>query len=155
FIKICLYGDYGSGKTFALADLAEKHGLKMVVLTTDIGGDGLSTVVAELKDRGRLDLIDTNFIHVTLESYDQVSEFIDKPELYIPEIYDFDPDMIVWDGFSNFQKLYVSDAVESDPEVIDRNGDIITLKYWGKIQSVSTKTLHRFLTKHNPKTGKV
>lgn len=153
FIKIGLYGDYGTGKTFALIALL-LAGLKILVVSTDIGGDGLSTVIAELKALGRLDLL-KNIFNVTMETYEQMVDFEEKPELFFPEIYEWDPDVIAWDGFSGFQQNQVTEYVDNDESVYDREGKQITLKYWGQVKQATRKNLNRFLSMHNKKTGKL
>lgn len=156
YIKLGLYGDFGTGKTYSLADLVERHNLKILVISTDVGGDGLSTVVAELQRRGRADLADTNVFHVILETYEQFVEFTEKPELFFPDIYDVDLDMLIWDGFSSFQQYQLSDYVEGLETVYNKdNGAIITNKYWGEIRNSTIKNLNRFLYMHNRKTGKL
>src|SRR5512139_1676099 len=62
--KAMLYGRGGTGKTYAMVPLL-LDGLKIFVLTTDIGGDGLATVEAELRYMGRTDLL-RNVREVTL-----------------------------------------------------------------------------------------
>jgi hypothetical protein len=155
YIKLGLYGDFGTGKTYSLADLVEKHGLRILVISTDVGCDGLSTLVAELQRRGRADLADTHVFHVTLETYEQFVEFIENPTLYFPEIFDVDLDMLVWDGFSSFQQYQLSDYVEGLDTVISKDGSQITNKYWGEIRTATIKNLNRFLYLHNKKTGKL
>jgi hypothetical protein len=155
YVKLCLYGDYGTGKTYSICDLVELFGQKILVLTTDIGGDGLGTVVAELRRRGRVDLLDTHVFHVTLDTYEQFVEFIEDPTKYFPEIYDVGIDMLVWDGFSGFQQSQIVDYVESLPEVYDQQGNVITLKYWGAIKSCTLKNLNRFLYLQDKKNGKL
>src|SRR5262249_36594749 len=69
YIKIGLYGGAGMGKTYGIVDLVERFGLKVLIVSTDVGGDGLSTVTAELQARGRGDLADTHVFHITLSTY--------------------------------------------------------------------------------------
>lgn len=154
YIKLGLYGDYGTGKTFALADLIEKYGLKVLVLSTDIGGDGLNSLIAELKRRGRSDLVDTHVRNLTLDNYDDVADFLQNPEEFFPEIYEWDPDLIAWDGFSNFQQNHVSDYVMTLDTVFTREGDLNTQKYWGEIRSATSKNLNRFFYMSNTRTGR-
>lgn len=155
YIKIGLYGGSGTGKTFGLVDLIERFNLRVLVVSTDVGGDGLSTVVAELQRRGRADLADTHVFHITLGTYDEFSEFVDKPELFFPEIYDVDIDILAWDGFSGFQQYQVSEYVEGLDTIYDREGKLITNKYWGEIRNATSKMLNKFLYRHNKKTGKL
>lgn len=155
YIKIGLYGGPGMGKTFGLVDLIERYGLKILVVSTDVGGDGLSTVTAELKSRGRTDLADSHVYHVTLPTYEDFVEFTEKPELFFPEIYDAGIDVLVWDGYSGFQQYQVSEYVETLDTIYDREGKLITNKYWGEIRNASVKNLNRFLYMHNRKTGQL
>lgn len=155
YIKIGLYGGPGTGKTFSLVDLVEKFNLKILVVSTDVGGDGLSTVTAELVARGRADLADTNVFHITLGTYEQFVEFTEHPELFFPEVYETDIDVLVWDGFSGFQQYQVSEYVEGLDSIYDKEGNVITLKFWGEIKNATIKNLNRFLYMHNKKTGKL
>lgn len=155
FIKIGVYGPSGSGKTYGLADLIEQFNLKILIVSVDVGGDGLNTLMAELNARGRADLADTNVFHITLAEYADFVEFCEKPQLYFPDVYDVDIDMIALDGFSSFQQYQVSEYVESLDTIYDREGKLITNKYWGEIRNATIKNLNRFLYMHNKKTGKL
>lgn len=155
FIKIGLYGGSGSGKTYGLVDLICKYDQKLFVLSTDFGGDGLSTVVAELKERGLGHLADTNVTGVTLSSYEEVIEFTEKPELYCADIYDLGIDFLVWDGFSGFQQYQVSEYVDTLGTIYDSQGNLNTQKYWGEIKAASSRPFNRFMYMHNKKDGKL
>jgi hypothetical protein len=155
YFKIGVYGDFGTGKTFGLVDLIAVHGLKVLVVSTDVGGDGLLSVIAELRKRGRADLAETNVYHVTLSTYEEFVEFCDTPKLFFPEIYEVGLDLLAWDGFSSFQQYQVSEHVDSLGTILDREGNVITQKYWGEIKNASIKNLNRFLYMHNRQTGKL
>lgn len=155
YIKIGLYGASGMGKTFGLADLVERHGMRILVLSTDVGGDGLNTLSAELNARGRGDLMDTHVYHVTLSTYEEVSEFCEKPELFFPEVYDVDLDMLVLDGFSGLQQYQIPEYVESLDTVYDKDGKLNGQRYWGEVRTATSKILNKFLYRHNKKTGKL
>lgn len=155
YIKIGLYGPPGSGKTFGLVPLVVEHGLKVLVISTDVGGDGLSTVVAELNRQGKGNLAETHVYHITLSTYEEFVEFTEKPELFFPEVYDVGIDVLCWDGYSGFQQHQVSEYVDTLDTIRDREGAVIVQKYWGEIRTASVKTLNKYLYMHNRKDGKL
>lgn len=155
FIKIGVYGPSGSGKTYGIVDLITEFNLKVLIVSTDVGGDGLNSVTAELKARGRQDLAETNVFHITLAEYEDFVEFTEKPQLFFPEVYDVDIDFIMWDGFSGFQQYQISEYVEGLDTIYDKEGKLITNKYWGEIRNATNKNLNRLLYMHNKKTGKL
>lgn len=151
--KVMLYGRGGSGKTYALIPLL-LDGVKLFVVHTDIGGDGLATVEAGLRYLGREDLLE-NVVYVTLPNYEAMETFLKDPVKVFPSIYEWNPDFIVWEGFSNYQANHVLTYVETDPTVLDRDGNIITLKYWGAVKLVTGRNFNRFFNLHNRKTGAI
>ncbi len=166
--KILGYGPTESGKTRMLLGLL-LHGFKIFVISTDMGGDGLSTVKIALKKLKREDLME-NLTGVVLNDYDLVKSFCDEPADVFPEIYDEDFDFLVWDGFSTFQGVNVSEKVGEDikpPEKIDKFGDTKELSQgreagvtfeimdWGAVKNMTLRNLDNFLKLNNKKTGKV
>ena len=84
-IKIMLFGDLGTGKTYTIKDLLEL-GYKVLVLTTDIGGTGLNAVKIPLRMEGKSHLLD-NLVEVVLNGDAEVQEFMEEPAVYFRDIY--------------------------------------------------------------------
>lgn len=160
--KALLFGATGSGKTHAIVGLLE-HGFKVLVISTDIGGDGLVTVKTALKQKGKGQLLD-NCMSLVFSSYDEVTEFLNTPESVYPEIYTDGIDWLVWDGFSSFQQTLLSDKIgEMTPQRTDNkevseareSGLQLELQDWGMVKSGTVRALDKFLKLHNRKTGQV
>jgi len=164
--KICIYGHWGTGKTRTIFELLEM-GYKVLCLTTDIGGSGTSTVVGEATRAGKLDLVRKNCKEIELFDYEEVKEFIDDPTKYFPDIYEFDPDFVYWDGFSSYQAIDVSEAVggmarsgisenrqESASEAV-KEGIQFEQIHWNQIKNVTLRSIANFCSLHNKKTGKI
>lgn len=100
-----LFGATGSGKTYALAQLAlgdeqqNVRPLKLLILSTDMGGNGSRTIRAFLREKKREDLL-PNIKVVQADTYEEALDFIKDPYYKLDG---FVPDLLVWDGFSFFQ----------------------------------------------------
>lgn len=160
--KALLFGPTGSGKTYAIKGLLE-HGFKVLVISTDMGGDGLVTVKTALRMDGHAELLE-NCTSIVLTNYDEVIAFLNRPEDIYPEIYTDSPDWLVWDGFSSFQQTLLSDKIgEMEParqegkEVSDArdSGLQLELQDWGMVRNGTIRNLDKFLKLHNRKTGQV
>lgn len=182
WVKICGYGHTGGGKTTAITKFL-KAGLKVLVITTDFGGSGMSTVFNDLEDelnppdgksrpiitQSQYDTYLANLVHMDLESYEQVIEFLEDPNRLFSEalgedLYTgFDPDMLVWDGFSGFQQihlsLYIGDMTPAGKEgkSVSEGRDSglqFETQDWGMIRNGTLRPLNQFLGLHNKTTGK-
>ena len=162
YFKGLFFGPSGSGKTFTLVGLL-LHGFKIFVISTDIGGEGLSTVTHELRSLGREDLLD-NVLTVILSDYKQVVSFLNDPTSIFPEIYDEGIDFLVWDGFSGFQHNLLSDEIgnmtperAAGKEVSDArdSGLFFEQQDWNMVKNGTIRNLDKFLKLHNRKTGQV
>jgi hypothetical protein len=158
---IMLFGPQGTGKTFAIVSLLLR-GLKVLVVSTDIGGSGTSSVKLAMRRQGKADLL-KNLVDIELNSYDEVQEFIDKPTTFFPEIYEFDPDFVAWDTFSGFQQIDIAEKIaetmpaRKDGQVSEARETGLQFEQtdWGMIRNATVRTLSKFLSMHNTKTGKV
>jgi hypothetical protein len=151
YIKGMLFGPWGGGKTFTINALLEL-GFKVLVLTTDIGGDGLNTVILEQKKKGNAGLL-KNIRKVEVEDYEACKSFIDRPETYVPDIYEWDPDWIFWDGFSGFQQVDISEHVE-DAGKQDDSDLQFEMNQWGQVRNATIRTVSNFLDINNKQTGR-
>lgn len=160
--KALLFGPTGSGKTYSIKGLLE-HGFKVLVISTDMGGDGLVTVKTALKLVGKANLL-ANCSSVILSNYDEVVTFLNTPEKIYPGIYDAGIDWLFWDGFSSFQQNLLSDKIgEMTPErtgtkeISDArdSGLQLELQDWGMVRNGTVRNLDKFLKLHNRQTGQV
>jgi hypothetical protein len=159
WVKMLAYGHSGTGKTLAVAGFLEA-GMKVLVLSTDMGGNGLASVYNFLASKGRQDLLDSNLVSIDFPDYDSLSDFLRAPTETFPDIWDFDPDMMVWDGFTGFQLLHVQEKI-SDISPMTKNtsegreeGLWMEQQDWGMIKNATLRSLGNFLKLHNWKTGK-
>lgn len=159
YLKLMLFGTPGTGKTYIVKDLLEL-GFKVLVLTTDLGGDGLNSVIIPMRRLGTWDKFRQNLKSVELEGYDEVASFLTAPETVIPEIYDWDPDFVVWDGLSGWQLIDIGEKVgdyEAGKNASDaeRDGLQMNQQKWGQIQRATFRGLSDFTALRNKKTGKL
>lgn len=142
-IKMMMYGGQGTGKTYILCALLEL-GYKIVVLSTDFGGDGLTTVILEMKRRGKSNLLDNARV-VGADGYLAVRQFIDHPEKYIDGLWDsFVPHIFFWDGFSGFQQLDIAEHIEDSGKGSDSDLKFETAQ-WGMVRNATIRTVDDFL----------
>jgi hypothetical protein len=157
YLKGMLFGPWGGGKTFTINHLLEL-GFKVLVLTTDIGGDGLNTVILDQKQKGNAHLL-KNIRKVEVDDYDACVSFIKKPEAYMTDLYDWDPDWVFWDGFSGFQQVSISEHVgDQGSEKAEEKGQNTDLQFemsqWGQVRNATIRAVSNFLDIHNKKTGR-
>lgn len=166
WVKVLFYGESGTGKTRVLKDLV-KLGFKVLVISTDFGGSGLSTVRNELTDEG-LKHLGRNIIHADFPTYADIEDFLEHPEQYsLPgydNVYSFDPDWIVWEGFSGYQLHQVDTKVSGMTAQRGDGGKAISEQRleglrleqtdWDAVKRATLRPLNNFLNLHNFKTGK-
>ena len=161
-IRLLFFGPHGSGKTYSLRGLIE-NGWKVLVLSTDIGGSGMEAVATPLRNEGKEEsLRGCEDITFAPGDYEGFEAFLKKPTIVFPEIYDWDPDIVMWDGFGVFQNdtlyNYIS-AMESEskkgPSEQRASGMSVDQKDWGLIRNGTMRVLNLFCAMHNKKTGKV
>lgn len=159
FLKIMVFGEPGSGKTDAIVGFL-LAGLKIFVLTTDLGGSGLITVSNRLKALDREDLL-ANIKNVDLNEVPHIITFLEHPEKVYPEIYEFDPDMLVWEGFSFFQTVVLDEYVleteqigKSEIELRDK-GLFAVQTDWNAMRRGAMRYSNKFLQMHNKQTGQL
>ena len=159
YVKIQLFGSPGTGKTFLGKALLEL-GFKVLFLTTDLGGDGLNSIVIPMRREGTWDKYRQNMRSVEIEGYDEVSSFLAAPESVFPDIYDWDPDFIFWDGLSGWQLIDIGEkvgeyAVGDKASEAERDGLQMNQQKWGQIQRATFRGLSDFCALRNKKTGRV
>ena len=157
YLKFCIYGGSGTGKTITIAPLLEE-GLTVLVLSTDIGGSGLSTVSLALKKKGKAELR-RNCKEFEIQSYDELDDFISNPAGFWPDFFNTDIDVLFLDGFSAFQNCHLSEKVlgfDAGKNATDAReaGLFMGQQDWGATLRGTTRTLDKFLRMRNEVTGK-
>lgn len=162
--KVALFGNQGTGKTYTIVALL-KMGFKVVVLSTDLGGNGLLTIRLALKQEGLLHLLD-NCRFIQLKGFDDVNDFLDDPKAFAEDFYTWSPDFLFWDGFSNFQgndlKEYVGAGAEAmagkkadDMADIRVQGFRFEIKDYEPLNNATLRLLDKFLGLNNKETGQI
>ena len=159
YLKVLVFGTAGSGKTTIIKSLLEL-GFKVLVLSTDLGGDGLNAIIIPMRREGTWKKFRHNLRSVEIEGYDEVSNFFAHPETSVPDIYDWDPDFVFWDGLSGWQINDVGTKVgefESGKNAseAEREGLQMNQQNWGQIQRATFRGLSDFCAMRNVKTGKI
>lgn len=162
-LKLMLFGSTGTGKTYGIKDLLMR-GFKVLYLTSDIGGDGLLSVELPLIRAGKTELLN-NLAIVEVKGNDEMQEFLKEPAAFFPQIYDFDPDILFWDGFSGWQQIDLMEAVGDDiaatagtNKVIGdmrSAGNKLEMQDWGTVRQATVKAVDAFCGLNNKKTGKL
>jgi hypothetical protein len=153
WLKVLLYGHIGTGKTEALSGLL-LNGERLAVITTDFGGNGMRTITERMKQLGRQELLD-NVYGVDLTEYLHVTEFLKDPKSFLPDLDSFDPTVLVWEGFSNFQLTLLDEYIlsfesaESDA-ALRSEGLFATRQDWAGMKRGTMRALNAFLNLHGP-----
>jgi hypothetical protein len=149
---VLIYGPQGSGKTYTLVEML-RAGERILLMSTDLGGSGASTIQNVLRTENN-ELLE-NIREVVLVTHEEVEAFLAE----VPaEIWEFNPTVIVWDGFSNYQTNMVLDAVgdmkDHKNTVTDARdeGAAFDQQDWGIVKRLSARSIQAFLALHNPVT---
>lgn len=153
------FGPWGSGKTWVLKGLLE-HGFKVLVVTTDVGGSGLAAVKIPMRLAGQGELIETLLAEVVLNDDNEFQSFLQEPKGFFPEIYDWDPDFLFWDGAASWQQVYLSDRIGEIPVGKDisaavDSGLVFETPQWGMLRNGTFRGFHKFCSLHNRQSGKI
>ena len=144
-MNVLLIGMPGRGKTHAIADLILR-GLKVFMVSTDSGGDnGINTIKARCLAAGKdIEYVRAHLRWVHVDVGDAVGEGRSALMEYLKSLRDlngfdgFVPDVLVWEGFSNYQGNYVVDEFDED------DGGVENFKQWGKISTATIRDLEYF-----------
>lgn len=167
WVKILGYGHSGSGKTLFIVGLLQA-GLRVGVLSTDFGGSGLQTVYQYFEDHPDESLLLQNLIEIELTSWKDVDDWTKNPWAD-QELLAFDPDILVWDGFSSFQQVVVAQHISDEQEARARkaaesgkastplsdSGLQFDQQDWGKVRNATLWPLNNFLRAQPPGTKRV
>ncbi len=152
--NLMVFGEFGSGKTY-LAIALLKLGLKVLYINTDFGRAGYATIRNYFKSHPEDAHLEAN---IRMPEDDKgkpmditaVLAFCVDPASVVPDIYEFDPDFLFWDGLTSFQ--------QGDLEDMITGGDILredtTWKDWRSALNGTIFPMMRFLGQHNERTGK-
>jgi len=165
-VKIAAYGNTGSGKTHALVEML-LMGYKIAAISTDIGGHGFVTISNELRRRNLPHLL-KNFIYVWLPisandsgGFRKLMALLREPFSYWPELREFDPDVVAWDGFSAYQMQHLDDHIfGSEQDLTEKEvekGRVekeTSYKEWGQVRKGTIRALAWFLTLRDDERGK-
>lgn len=158
YLRLMMFGKAGVGKTYLLGPLLEA-GYKIIVLDSDVGGNGLNTVRSFLKERGKSNLLD-NLILLPIESYEDAVAFVTNPEKTFNEWVDgttwaeFDPDIICWEGFGNFQQVHVWKHVNPHQKPAEMIEAFDSFREWGEVLRATHFAIDDFAKLTGP-NGKV
>ena len=137
--KTLVFGPLGSGKTsFALGPLL--CGERLLVLSTDFGGNGLKTITNHLKKLGRLELVD-NILNLDVAEYEDVISFYQDPLSYVPDLMDFKPTVHLWEGFSTFNNDLLDEYSDKNDEFRDVTEGFA---HWYDIKRATMRALRKF-----------
>jgi hypothetical protein len=163
-LKIMAFGQPGSGKSYTAKALLEL-GLKIFFLTTDIGGSGLSAIEIPVREEGNAHLLE-NAYEVQLPDYQTVEKFLKDPQKFLLEncdfnLYEFNPDILFWDGFSTFQQIDVQEFIGNmqfqgkKASAQRESGLQMDQTDWGNIRNATVRCIDRFCALHDASRGKI
>lgn len=140
-VKVGVFGPLGSGKTKFLEGPLY-CGERVLAISTDFGGNGLLTLTNGFRKAGREDLCG-NLMNVDLSEYEHVIEFLEKPDLYVPGLDEFDPTVFAWDGFSTFNIDLLDEYSEKFPDKVeglkrDKWG------HWADVKRATMRSMRKF-----------
>lgn len=169
--NIMLFGDGGTGKTFMVVGLLQA-GLKVFGIGTDFGNNGFITIYNYFYDHPEEAHLLDNFIEITLDA-DGLMEFARRPEDVVIEladgtktnIYDFNPDVIFWDGVSSWQMTELearicglNDFLREDSDFKDwrstQNGTLFPMMRIMKLEGKDGKPWSKIMTFASEKSPK-
>lgn len=176
--KAMWYGESGIGKTYIVLQLLLMN-FSVLYFSTEMGGDGLRTVTSGLKALNRLDLLENLLVVPPFVDYEAVSDFLQDPQSICPGLWcdtldkritsgeptkkeavpGFNPDFIFWDGFSEFQLLYleryIADELQPDTPRAEREAGLFAVeKDWNMVMNGTLRGSHDFFQIRDPLTGR-
>lgn len=147
--NLLAYGEMGTGKTKIAIDLL-LLGMRVQMIDTDFGGIGPETIRNYFIDHPeQMDLYDNNFRSVSLDVPGLMS-FCRKPDSIVPDIYEWGPDALFWDGMSAYQQ----GDLEADLCNDDFKRDDTDFSVWRGSRNGTIFPLMKLLKQHNSQTGK-
>lgn len=166
FKKFLLQGHTGTGKTRTIAEVLQTLNsrgkpTKVFVASTDLGGSGLGSVKDRLLAVGRADLL-PNVVEVDFDDFETFDGFVRGalvPTVGNQTLWQWGPDVLVHDGFSNFQESHVWRYVLAIESISSKADEARTEEVqagqveWGQIRRCSLLAIDLFNRLKNPLTG--
>lgn len=159
YVKLMLFGQSGSGKTFPIGPLVAS-GKKVAIISTDFGDSGYLTVKNYLLGTQNRAML-SNVAIIPLSEYGEVADFLKAPWKHEVRpgvtLADFDPDILMWDGFSAFQTIDISEYVggmsgakDKDRGDFRESGLVLEMADWGAIRNATIRKGNDFLGLRKP-----
>jgi len=148
-VKLLLYGHLGTGKTFFAVGLLEE-GERVMVFSSDFGTHGLVTVRQELKKRGKPELL-KNLMVLEVNNFEDVTGFLENPLDYCPTLLEFNPTVLMWEGFSYFNIGILDEYILSMAPGAEGAGEMRhegwthTKQDWQGMKRGTVRTLGKFM----------
>ena len=158
-IKWYVWGHHKTGKTYIAARLLAE-GYRILVLDSDMGGDGLLTVKEYLASVDKSALA-KNLLRIPLD-YEAAQGFFANPAKYVAENAgglklweDFNPDIVVWEGFGTFQQQDITEYAIglSGGAKKDTDENAVSTLGYHYVQNITGQFVDDFLRLQNPLTG--
>lgn len=146
-----IFGESETGKTSTVAQLAAA-GHKVFVIFTDLGNDnGISGAQVYSNLKKTQEAFKNNVAWVALSDTDEVGRFLEDPDKLVEGFKDFDPDFLVWDGFSFHQQMNIMPEVEEAINKDDSSeGRMENYQGWGMTKNRTLRTTKEFLDLKSP-----
>lgn len=166
-IKILIQGHTGAGKTLTVSSLLRTTNpdgspTRVFVASTDIGGQGLRSVKEDLLAKGLGHLM-KNLKWFHFRDYETFAAFTSDPacvEIDGKPFWDFDPNVLVWDGLANFQESHVwryimdLEPLAKDSTEVRDAGVQAGQAEWGQIRRVTILQTDLFVSLQHLTKGK-
>lgn len=149
---IMLFGKQGSGKTDSVIRLL-LLGYKIVYVQSDYGDSGYETIQNYFSHHpDESHWYEDNFVMLQL-NFDATVDFMRNPATAMPEIYDWDPDVIFWDGLTSYQENQVEGYLAKTATQL-QNDSGKDWDAWRSARNAVVFPLDHFLRMKNLKTGR-
>lgn len=150
YFKLMVFGQPGAGKTHLIGQFVRDLGMRVILVTTDIGDSGHLTIRSMLTKAGKQELMDNVYV-LPLAGWYEVQQFLRDPWKFDPELANFNPDIIAWDGFSGFQQIdlteYVGDlTTDKDRGDYRESGLMLEQRDWNVIKTGTVRTIDKFMS---------
>jgi len=152
--KLLVYGHTGTGKTYILLGPL-LDGLKLFVMSCDFGTNGLKTIRRALRKLGKEELL-KNVRGIDLSTFYDVEDFLEAPLELVPDLEDYNPDVLVFEGFSSFNIDLLDEYIlghapgAEGAGALRKAGWTHTQQDWQGMKRGTIRTLRKFLGFHLP-----
>lgn len=148
--NLLAFGEMGTGKTQIAVDLL-LLGFKVLLIDTDFGRKAKETIQNYFHlNPQHMKFFDDNLKVIDELDVEGIMSFCRNPASVYPEIYDWNPDVLFWDGLSAYQQGDL-EASLCDDEFTRDDADYST---WRGSRNGTIFPLMKFLNQHNINTNK-